>query len=71
MGRNRTIKVTGGGAYKYADLFRTHLNAEFERVDEMEALITGTNFLLSNVPNESFTVADAPVRTSVELGDRV
>lgn len=50
-----TLKVTGGGAHKYAALFEEKLDVKFEKEDEMKSLIEGLNFLLKNIPNESFT----------------
>ncbi|XP_047130488.1 4'-phosphopantetheine phosphatase isoform X1 [Hydra vulgaris] len=52
--RNISIKATGGGAHKYKELIKTKLNVEVEKLDEMQCLISGCNFLLSNVPNECF-----------------
>lgn len=39
-------KATGGGAYKYADLFREKLGISIEKEDEMNCLVAGANFLL-------------------------
>jgi pantothenate kinase len=49
------LKVTGGGAHKYANLFQDKLGVKLEKEDEMRTLIVGLNFLLKNVPNEAFT----------------
>lgn len=53
--KGRTIKVTGGGAFKYTDIFQEVLGLIPVREDEMECLIKGCNFLLNNIPNEAFT----------------
>jgi hypothetical protein len=39
-------KATGGGAYKYADLFKERLGVSLEKEDEMDCLVSGANFLL-------------------------
>lgn len=39
-------KATGGGAYKYADLFKERLGVSIEKEDEMSCLVAGANFLL-------------------------
>lgn len=39
-------KATGGGAYKYADLFRERLGINVDKKDEMDCLVAGANFLL-------------------------
>ena len=43
---NKTISVTGGGAYKFADLIKEKLNLEVSKVDEMDCICSGANFLL-------------------------
>lgn len=37
---------TGGGAYKFADLFKEKLGVSIEKEDEIDCLVTGANFLL-------------------------
>lgn len=39
-------KATGGGAFKYADLFKERLGVSLEKEDEMDCLVAGANFLL-------------------------
>lgn len=39
-------KATGGGAYKYADVFKERLGVSLEKEDEMDCLVAGANFLL-------------------------
>lgn len=45
-------KATGGGAYKYADLFKERLGVSIEKEDEMSCLVAGANFLLKVVRSE-------------------
>lgn len=43
-------KATGGGAYKYADLFKERLGVSLDKEDEMNCLVAGANFLLKVEP---------------------
>ncbi|KAK8636686.1 hypothetical protein V6N13_124426 [Hibiscus sabdariffa] len=52
------IKATGGGAFKFADLFKEKLGLNLDKEDEMECLVTGANFLLKAVHQEAFTYLD-------------
>uniref|UniRef100_A0A0R0IZX1 Pantothenate kinase 2 n=2 Tax=Glycine subgen. Soja TaxID=1462606 RepID=A0A0R0IZX1_SOYBN len=49
------IKATGGGAYKYPDLFKERLGIILDKEDEMDCLVAGANFLLEVVHQEAFT----------------
>ncbi|KAF5443145.1 hypothetical protein F2P56_035729 [Juglans regia] len=49
------IKATGGGSYKYADLFIEKLGICLDKEDEMDCLVAGANFLLKAVHQEAFT----------------
>lgn len=40
------MKATGGGPYKYADLFKERLGITLDKEDEMDCLVAGANFLL-------------------------
>ncbi|KAF7809300.1 pantothenate kinase 1 [Senna tora] len=51
-------KATGGGAYKYTDLFRERLGINLDKEDEMDCLVRGANFLLKVVHQEAFTYMD-------------
>ncbi|XP_043466840.1 4'-phosphopantetheine phosphatase [Leptopilina heterotoma] len=50
----KSIKVTGGGAFKYTPLLQEKLGLLVDKVDEICCLIKGCNFLLKNIPCESF-----------------
>ncbi|TKY73505.1 Pantothenate kinase 2 [Spatholobus suberectus] len=54
-GQNSIIKATGGGAYKYADLFKERLGVSLDKEDEMDCLVAGANFLLKAIRHEAFT----------------
>jgi type II pantothenate kinase len=55
LGGSHIVHATGGGAYKFASLIRERLGTQIHKYDEMECLISGLNFLLKNLPDESFT----------------
>ncbi|GLT36571.1 hypothetical protein SLA2020_109400 [Shorea laevis] len=52
------VKATGGGAYKFADLFNKELGISLDKEDEMDCLVSGANFLLKAVQQEAFTYLD-------------
>ncbi|ESQ29452.1 hypothetical protein EUTSA_v10023550mg [Eutrema salsugineum] len=41
-----SVKATGGGAFRFADLFKEKLGILFDKEDEMHCLVVGANFLL-------------------------
>ncbi|KHG02710.1 hypothetical protein F383_25888 [Gossypium arboreum] len=47
--------ATGGGAYKFADLFKERLGVSIDKEDEMDCLVAGANFLLKAIRHEAFT----------------
>ncbi|XP_043724235.1 pantothenate kinase 2-like isoform X2 [Telopea speciosissima] len=52
---NAIIKATGGGAYKFADLFKERLGVSLDKEDEMDCLVAGANFLFKAIRHEAFT----------------
>uniref|UniRef100_A0A164ULY1 Pantothenate kinase 2 n=1 Tax=Daucus carota subsp. sativus TaxID=79200 RepID=A0A164ULY1_DAUCS len=52
---NAVIKATGGGAYRFADLFKEKLGVTIDKEDEMNCLVAGANFLLKAIRHEAFT----------------
>ncbi|XP_057995943.1 pantothenate kinase 2 isoform X2 [Hevea brasiliensis] len=52
---NAVIKATGGGAYKFAELFKERLGVSLDKEDEMDCLVAGANFLLKAIRHEAFT----------------
>jgi pantothenate kinase len=48
------VKATGGGAYKFADLFKERLGVGLDKEDEMNCLVAGANFLLKVENSISF-----------------
>eukprot|EP00963_Diacronema_lutheri_P013486 scaffold2636_cov340-Pavlova_lutheri.AAC.148 len=55
MNRSSSIRATGGGAFKYAELFRSKLGMILVKEDEMTCLVTGAVFLLRSIRDEAFT----------------
>ena len=56
--------ATGGGAFRFADLFASRLGVTLEKEDEMECLVAGADFLLRAIRHEAFTYLDGAVRYS-------
>lgn len=50
----KSIKATGGGAYKYTELLQQKLGLSVDKEDEISCLIKGCNFLLKNISDEAF-----------------
>ncbi|KAL0296989.1 UNVERIFIED_CONTAM: Pantothenate kinase [Sesamum radiatum] len=54
IGVKNIIKATGGGAFKFADLFKERLGITLDKVDEMDCLVSGANFLLKVESDSKF-----------------
>lgn len=52
---NAVIKATGGGAYRFTDLFKERLGVSLDKEDEMDCLVAGADFLLKAIRHEAFT----------------
>ncbi|KAF7997892.1 hypothetical protein HCN44_009290 [Aphidius gifuensis] len=52
--QGKSIKITGGGAFKYTSSIQSKLGLLVDKEDEICCLIKGCNFLLKNIPCESF-----------------
>lgn len=52
------VMATGGGAYKYYDDMKKVLGVEVLREDEMECLIMGLDFFITEIPWEVFAYSD-------------
>ncbi|KAJ5116304.1 hypothetical protein N7456_000652 [Penicillium angulare] len=52
------VVATGGGAYKFYDKLKDALNVNILREEEMECLIIGLDFFITEIPNEVFTYSD-------------
>ncbi|KAL3418062.1 pantothenate kinase [Phlyctema vagabunda] len=52
------VMATGGGAYKYYDKIREALGVDVLREEEMECLIIGLDFFITEIPREVFTYSE-------------
>jgi type II pantothenate kinase len=52
------VMATGGGAFKYYDRITETLGVEVIREDEMECLIIGLDFFITEIPTEVFTYSE-------------
>ncbi|KAE9372400.1 fumble-domain-containing protein [Stipitochalara longipes BDJ] len=52
------VMATGGGAYKYYDKIHEALGVDVLREDEMECLIIGLDFFITEIPREVFTYSE-------------
>jgi type II pantothenate kinase len=57
-GPELSVMATGGGAYKYYDRIRGALGVDVTREDEMECLIMGLDFFITEIPREVFTYSE-------------
>ena len=62
--RPRVVRATGGGAYKYRELFRG-IGVELNVRDEMACTVAGLNFLLTHVEHEVFS---CPIESHSQVG---
>lgn len=53
------VMATGGGAFKYYDRIKERLGVDVMREDEMECLIQGLDFFITEIPREVFRYDDA------------
>lgn len=69
--KNLNIMATGGGSYKFYDLMRERLHVKVQREDEMECLIGGLDFFITEIPQEVFCYSEqdpmsfAPARPNI------
>ncbi|KAI8462346.1 MAG: fumble-domain-containing protein [Monoraphidium minutum] len=49
------VKATGGGAHRFADMFKERLGLVIEKEDEISCAVGGCNFLLRAISHEAFT----------------
>ncbi len=54
IGKNISVGLTGGGAYKYHQLLQ-NIPLTFEKQDEITSLIKGLNYAITNFDDEVFT----------------
>jgi len=70
-GNELCVMATGGGAYKYYDKIRDVLGVDVLREDEMECLIIGLDFFITEIPREVFTYSETDPMHFVEPSENV
>ncbi|KAI5197840.1 hypothetical protein AUEXF2481DRAFT_37956 [Aureobasidium subglaciale EXF-2481] len=63
------VMATGGGAFKYYDRIKERLGVDVMREDEMECLIQGLDFFITEIPNEVFTYHDEDQDNLIHYAD--
>ncbi|KAK8192734.1 hypothetical protein M8818_007906 [Zalaria obscura] len=63
------VMATGGGAFKYYDRIRERLGVDVIREDEMECLIQGLDFFITEIPREVFTYNEQDVDNPMRFID--
>jgi type II pantothenate kinase len=53
-----SVMATGGGAFKFYDRIKERLGVDVLQEDEMECLIKGLDFFITEIPKEVFTYHD-------------
>lgn len=56
--QNLHIMATGGGSYKFYDEMRRRLDVDVTREDEMDCLIAGLDFFITEIPEEVFCYSE-------------
>lgn len=59
--RELSVMATGGGAFKFYDRIKERLGVDVLQEDEMECLIKGLDFFITEIPQEVFTYHDNDV----------
>ncbi|KID72548.1 Pantothenate kinase [Metarhizium brunneum] len=65
------VMATGGGAYKFYDKIRDALGVDVLREDEMECLIIGLDFFITEIPREVFTYSETDPMHFVTPRERI
>ncbi|KAK5169443.1 uncharacterized protein LTR77_005419 [Saxophila tyrrhenica] len=63
------VMATGGGAFKFYDRIKERLGVDVVREDEMECLIMGLDFFITEIPTEVFTYNDDDPENAVDYQD--
>ncbi|ORY60524.1 pantothenate kinase [Pseudomassariella vexata] len=65
------VMATGGGAYKFYEKIRERLGVDVLREDEMECLIIGLDFFITEIPREVFTYSETDPMHFAEPEDNI
>lgn len=66
-----TVMATGGGAYKYYDKIKDALGVDVIREEEMECLIIGLDFFITEIPREVFTYSETDPMHFASPGENI
>lgn len=66
-GAELSVMATGGGAYKFYDRIKERLGVDVVREDEMECLIMGLDFFITEIPSEVFTYNDTDPENAIQF----
>ena len=61
-----SVMATGGGAFKYYDRIKERLGVDVVREDEMECLIRGLDFFITEIPREVFTYDEQDSKNAMQ-----
>jgi type II pantothenate kinase len=53
-----SMYATGGGAHKYADMFRDHLGVDLLQTDELATVVRGLQFVVSQLDDAVYTLTN-------------
>ena len=60
----RSMYATGGGAHKYADMFRDHLGVDLVQTDELSTVVRGLQFVVSQLDDAVYTLTNVDFSAS-------
>ncbi|WYZ39058.1 hypothetical protein EsH8_III_000972 [Colletotrichum jinshuiense] len=66
-----SVMATGGGAFKFYDKMRDVLGVDVLREEEMECLIIGLDFFITEIPREVFTYSETDPMHFVEPSENI
>ncbi|KAF9872175.1 hypothetical protein CkaCkLH20_10267 [Colletotrichum karsti] len=66
-----SVMATGGGAFKFYDKMRDVLGVDVLREEEMECLIIGLDFFITEIPREVFTYSETDPMHFVSPSDNI
>jgi len=59
----QSMYATGGGAHKYAQMFRDGLGIELQQKDELETVVSGLRFVVSELNDAVYTLSNVDFST--------
>lgn len=65
----RSMYATGGGAHKYADMFRSHLGVDLLKTDELVTVVRGLQFVVSQLSDAVYTLTNVDFSAPLSYND--